>query len=296
MKTPKRLFISFSGGETSAFMAQWLMANRADRYDEIVCLFANTGQENEETLRFVQQCDEAFGLGVVWIESNIDPSRREEGGFRVVDFATASRHGEPFEAVIQAYGIPNADWLHCTRELKTRPMTAYLRSIGWAPGTYDTAIGIRADEIDRIDPQATGKRFLYPLITDVEMTKPRINRFWASQPFRLQLKGYEGNCMACWKKSLRKLLTIMHEHPERFDFCERMERMYSRVHPPGHKDRVFFREHMSTRDLRDLAARGGFSPAVDDAQVYEDQLDLGFDLDQSNGCSESCEIDFTEVA
>lgn len=291
-----RLFISFSGGETSAFMAQWLLANRADRYDEIICLFANTGQENEETLRFVQQCDEAFGLNVVWLEADIDPAKREEGGFRVVNHTTASRKGEPFESIIQAYGIPNPDWLHCTRELKTRPMTKYLRSIGWESGSYDTAIGIRADEIDRIDPKATGKRFLYPLVTDVEMTKPRVNRYWSEQSFRLQLKGYEGNCATCWKKSIRKLLTIMQESPERFDFNERMEKLYGHIHPPGHDDRVFFRQHMSTQDLREMAAKGGFAPAVDDAQIYEDQLDFGFDLDASNGCSQSCEINFSEAA
>ncbi|MEA3250162.1 MAG: phosphoadenosine phosphosulfate reductase family protein [Pseudomonadota bacterium] len=292
----KRLFISFSGGETSAFMAQWLLANRADRYDEIACLFANTGQENEETLKFVQQCDEAFGLGVVWVEADIDPEQRDKGGFRIVDFDKASRSGEPFEQIIKAYGIPNPDWLHCTRELKTRPMTAYLRSIGWESGSYDTAIGIRPDEIDRIDPKATGKRFLYPLVTDVEMTKPRINRYWSEQSFRLQLKGYEGNCAACWKKSTRKLLTIMQEHPERFDFTDRMERLYGHIHPSGHGDRVFFREHMSTQDLRAIADGGGFAPAIDDAQIYEDQLDFGFDLDASSGCSESCEIDFSEAA
>ena len=38
----KRLFISFSGGETSGFMAQWLLANKAHEYDEVLCLFANT--------------------------------------------------------------------------------------------------------------------------------------------------------------------------------------------------------------------------------------------------------------
>lgn len=293
----KRLFISFSGGETSGFMANWLSANKAHEYDEVLCLFANTGQENEETLRFVQRCDEAFGLNVVWIEADIDLDDKSRSSFRVVDFDTADREGKVFERVIRAYGIPNPDWPHCTRELKTRPMTKYLRSIGWESGSYDTAIGIRADEIDRIDAKAMGKRFLYPLVSDVEMTKPRVNHWWQQQPFRLQLKGYEGNCKWCWKKSLRKHLTLINEHPEWYEFPERMEKQYGHINPKeGLEDRVFFRKRVATPQLREMAANGGFTPAADDAQVYEDQLDFGFDLDASHGCGESCEINFEDVA
>ncbi|MBB76595.1 MAG: hypothetical protein CMJ75_18980 [Planctomycetaceae bacterium] len=290
----RRLFISFSGGETSAFMAQWLLANRADHYDEIVCLFANTGQENEATLRFVQQCDEAFGLNVVWLEAVVQP-KGKGCTFKVVNHETASRNGEPFEAVIARYGIPNKSYPHCTRELKLNPMLAYLKSIGWQPGSYDTAIGIRADEIDRMSARAKQKRLIYPLISHVEMTKPRINHWWQRQPFRLQLKGYEGNCKWCWKKSLRKHLTLLNEHPDWYEFPERMEREYPLAgHNLDGNARVFFREGRSTEDLRAMAAAGGFAPARDDAQVYEDQLTL--DLDSSNGCSESCEIDFEDAA
>lgn len=300
MEPQKRLFISFSGGETSGFMAHWLKENKAHEYDEIVCLFANTGQENEETLRFVQQCDEAFGLNVVWIEADIDPDDRTKGGFRVVDFATARRNGEQFEEVIKAYGLPNPNWLHCTRELKTRPMTAYVRSIGWKSGTYDVAIGIRSDEIDRMDPNARKYRFWYPLIKNIEMTKPRINRFWQAQPFRLQLKGYEGNCQWCWKKSLRKHLTLISERPERYDFPERMEALYGHINPEGHNEsRVFFRDKTSTKELRAMAATGGFASAVDDAQVYEDQLSFPMGLDEpgGKGCfGESCEPNYREVS
>lgn len=296
----KRLFISFSGGETSGFMSKWLLDNKAHEYDEVVCLFANTGQENEETLRFVQRCDEAFDLNVVWIEADIDPENREKGGFRVVDFWSARRKGEQFEEVIKAYGIPNTDWPHCTRELKTRPMTKYLRSIGWKSGTYDVAIGLRADEMDRMDSKAKEYRLWYPLIEDVEMTKPRVNWFWRDQPFRLRLKGYEGNCKWCWKKSPRKLMTLMNEKPEWFDFPQRMEELYTHINPDGdHGDRVFFRQKTSTTELRKLANRGGFAPAVDDAQLYEDQLSFAFDLDKpgGSGCEgESCEPNFRDVA
>lgn len=299
MNYPKRLFISFSGGETSGFMLHWIINNVAHLYDEIIILFANTGQENEETLLFVYQCAEYFGVKVIWIESDIDPDNRTKGGFRVVDFQSASRNGEPFETIIKAYGIPNPDWLHCTRELKTRPMTAYLRSIGWKSGTYDVAIGIRSDEIDRMDPEAKKYRFWYPLIKNIEMTKPRVNRFWQKQPFRLNLKGYEGNCKWCWKKSLRKHLTLITEHPEWYDFPERMERLYGHITKKGHGNRVFFRSNMSTKELRALANLGQFIPANDDSIIYEDQMSFGFDLDApgGKGCfGDSCEPNYRELS
>lgn len=290
----KRLFISFSGGETSAFMAVWLMRHLAYLYDEVVCVFANTGQENEETLRFVEQVTQHFGLNTVWVEAVIH-GQNIGTTHRVVDFHTASRSGEPFEAMIQQYGIPNKAYPHCTRELKQAAMKSYISSLGWKPGTYDTAIGIRVDEIDRISKNAKKLRLFYPLISHVEMTKPRINRWWRNQPFRLDLKGYQGNCKWCWKKSLRKHLTLINENPRQYDFPERMEREYGLA---GHNEdgtlRVFFRENLSTVTLRKIAASGGFTPVSDDAQDYDDQLSM--DLDSSNGCSSSCEVDFEDFA
>lgn len=125
-----------------------------------------------------------------------------------MSFETASRNGEPFEKVIQRYGIPNKKFPHCTRELKLRPMTKYLRSIGWKKGSYHTAVGIRVDEIDRVAADRKEKGLIYPLISDRPMTKPKINFWWSQQPFRLKLKGYQGNCKDCYKKSDNKLLTM----------------------------------------------------------------------------------------
>lgn len=288
MDETKRLNISFSGGETSGYMTQWILANWRDRYDEIVCTFANTGQENEETLEFVRQCDEFFGLNVVWVEAVVHQGRKGST-HRVVDFASASRNGEPFEAVIAKYGIPNqACPGACTRELKLNAMKSYLRSIGWAAGTYDTAIGIRADEMERyVEASARMRRLVYPLIKEHPRTKPQINAYWSAMPFRLRLKGYQGNCKWCWKKTLRKHLTIINEHPEFYDFPERMEKLYGMTGAFAKKHnepQVFFRGKRSTVDLREMAKQP-FIPYHDDAVIYPDE-----ELDLSAGCSESCEV------
>ena len=256
-------------------------------------MFANTGQENEETLQFVDQCDKAFGLNVIWIEA-VTPAEWGVGArCRVVTFETADREGRVFEEMIRKHGIPNRAQPLCSKELKSRPIKRWARESGWLPGTYDLAIGIRTDEIDRMSPTAREQRIIYPLVSRFPHTKPQVNEFWTRQPFRLPLKGYQGNCKWCWKKSLRKHLTIISESPEAYAFPERMEAEYP--HAGTNKTgepRRFFRDNLSVSDLRTMAAAKGFTPAEDDARQYQTDL-LGWldaDLDQCG--SESCEVDF----
>jgi hypothetical protein len=292
-----RLLISFSGGETSALMTKLIHERWRGRYEEIVTVFANTGQENEQTLEFVRRCDEAFKWGVVWVEAVVDPRPMTGTKATVVAYETANRDGSVFEAVIAKYGIPGPGFLHCTRELKERPIRDYVRSIGWKAGSYDTAIGIRIDEIDRQNPHARKLRLTYPLIKPFPHRKIDVNDFWAKQPWRLELKGYHGNCRWCWKKSLRKHLTIAKETPDAFDFPERMEALYPKAGSnPNDEVKRFFRNRLTVAEIRQMAAKGRFEPAEDDARVYQTDLLQGFDLDIGGGCSESCEVDFGEAA
>lgn len=233
----KKLIVSFSGGETSAFMAQWLWKHKQDEY-EMIFVFANTGLENEETLRFVNHCSNHFGFDVVWVEAEVYYSERKSSGHKVVNFMTASRDGEPFEKVIRKYGIPNTSTPHCTRELKQNPIKSYARSIGWSD--YYTAIGIRTDEADRISPNARQSKFLYPLINKdmIPTNKAVINLFWNGQPFRLQLKPYQGNCVTCWKKSDTKLFQIARENPNAFTWMQKMELRYGKFVPESRLKRM----------------------------------------------------------
>ena len=49
-------------------MAKLIVEKFKDSH-EIVTTFANTGDEQEETLEFVDMCDKEFGLDVVWLEA-----------------------------------------------------------------------------------------------------------------------------------------------------------------------------------------------------------------------------------
>ena len=79
------------------------------------------------------------------------------------------------------------------------------------------------------------------------MSKPMINEFWQKMPFRLDLKGYQGNCKTCWKKSDKKLYKIAQENPSYFDFFDRMEQKYGKYEDG--RDRFFFRRNRSTQDI-----------------------------------------------
>jgi len=289
----KRLAVSFSGGETSGYMTYRVITEAASYFDEVVVVFANTSFERDECLDFVHACDKLFSFRTVWVEAVIHDKKGHGVRHRVVSYENASRDGSVFESYIAKHGIPNTKFPSCTRDLKLRAMDSYLRSIGWATGKYYWAVGIRADEIDRMSSNAAVRHILYPLVSWWPTTKPQINTWWAKQAFRLRLRGYEGNCKTCWKKSLRKHFTLIDERRQDYDFFRRMEAAYGYVGPefakpglpPGYK-RVFFRGNKSTEDLfAERAALGrDFVPAKDDSLLFDPTLDVG------GGCGESCEV------
>lgn len=284
----RNLLVSFSGGETSAYMAQWLQRHSNEHgFTNIVFVYANTGQENEETLEFVNKCDNHFGFNTYWIESLVHHGERKGTTYKIVDFKTAARNGEPFEEIIKKYGIPNQAFPHCTRELKQAPISSFAKDY-FNGEKYWTAIGIRIDEVDRMNAKRIENRFLYPLIEKKmqPMTKQKINFWWSQQPFRLNLKGYQGNCITCWKKSNPKLYTIAKEKPSSFDFMDRMETKYPRVGNEFTKDdtcvdRVFFRNHRSAKDI--LKEAESF-----DKEIRNDAIDYNIQVDLFE--SESCEV------
>lgn len=282
----KNLLVSFSGGETSGFMAQWLNNHYKNLGFENICfVFANTGQENEQTLLFTEQCDKAFNLGLVWVEAKVNPEKGKGIRHSIVDFKSASRNGEPFEDVIKKLGITNHPNPFCTRDTKLSPIESYAKDF-FNGEKFATAIGIRIDEIDRVSASRKDRNLIYPLVQNIPMSKQKVNFWWSQQSFRLELKGYQGNCKTCWKKSDAKLYQLAKEDVTQFEFMDRMERTYGRVgyefeRDPKSKNRTFFRNHRSSQDIiRESKDWSGF--VRDDSIDVNDQLRM-FD-------SESCEI------
>ena len=125
----KKLLISFSGGRTSAFMCKLILEHPKYKDVEKLFVFANTGKERNETLRFVDKCDQKFGLNLVWVEADVNHKKGRGTDYKIVNFKTSSRKGEPFKEVIKAYGLPSKYYRHCTRELKEIPIHKYTQSI-----------------------------------------------------------------------------------------------------------------------------------------------------------------------
>jgi 3'-phosphoadenosine 5'-phosphosulfate sulfotransferase (PAPS reductase)/FAD synthetase len=220
--------ISFSGGRTSAYML-WrvLQSNNGLPAEAVVC-FANTGKEDEATLRFVRDCGEHWGVPITWLEY-----RNESAGFAVVDFETASRQGQPFEAIIQKRNfLPNPVARFCTVELKIQPEHKFLRSIGWTE--WENMVGIRSDEPRRVakiranlSGGKSGPERLMPL-AEAGITKRDVADFWLRSTFDLGLPNMggitmHGNCDLCFLKGAAQIQSLIAEKPERAIWWARME-------------------------------------------------------------------------
>lgn len=271
-----KLLISFSGGRTSGYMTHKLLRELSNRVDARV-VFANTGQEDSRTLEFVHSCEKIFGWDIFWVEASVNPEKGKGTSHSIVTYDTASRLGQPFEKVISKYGIPNNSMPHCTRELKLNPIRSLCKSWGWKRGSYSSAVGIRADEIDRMSSYAEKENLIYPLVK-WGIKKSDVLDWWSKQNFDLNIPEHRGNCVWCWKKSYRKLVQVYREDPNIFNFPKLMENKFGNVGAMANrtgKQQFFFRGHNSVNDIRDMAASDhvGFEDPN-----FEEQ------------CAESCEV------
>lgn len=213
-----KLAISFSGGRSSAAMTKRCLEKYGDTH-EIVVLFANTGCELPATLDFVRDCDEYWGFNTVWLEAIIDPRENHGTKHKVVDYKSACRGLEIFDAFAAKYGIPNAGAkMGCTREMKRQPINSYLKSIGWNTGKnpdHKIAIGYRADEIDRIPKE---ERVIMPLM-DWGWNKNDVDNYMSQFPFDLKIPSDAyGNCtlIPCHKKALESFIRLRLTIPNTF--------------------------------------------------------------------------------
>lgn len=215
--------ISFSGGRTSAFMLHQIAEANGGIPDRAEVIFTNTGREMPQTLDFVAEVGQRWGIGITWLEY-----RRGKPGFEVVGRQGASERGEPFDALIDAKQyLPNVTQRFCTQDLKIRPAKRYLLSIGW--DRWTSALGIRADEPDRIKTEKQRERWQrwYPLAL-AGASKLTVADFWARQPFDLRLPNIRGkcplgNCDGCFLKSEANRAALIRDYPERAAWWEAAE-------------------------------------------------------------------------
>ena len=145
-----RLICNTSGGQTSMALAIKL---KQKGYNPI-CIFANTGLENEETLEFINECDAHFKLNINWIEAVVNPVHNKGITHRGTSFKYAYRNHQykdlnhPYHAFVAKHGIPNSTYKQCSDRLKEIPIEHYKKH-HHIQGLQH-AIGMRVDEPYRV--------------------------------------------------------------------------------------------------------------------------------------------------
>jgi 3'-phosphoadenosine 5'-phosphosulfate sulfotransferase (PAPS reductase)/FAD synthetase len=215
--------ISFSGGRTSAYMLWRVLAANNGLPIEAKVIFCNTGKEEEATYKFVNDCQTFWNVPIVWLEYEVLDG---DHAVKIVNYETAARNGEPFDALIKRYEptLPNGRARYCSDYLKTRTSHRYLKQIGWVE--WDNFIGIRADEPRRVskfraDPHPKGNHeTIFLPLAQAGIGSKDVGNFWKSQNFDLGLpningKTMHGNCDLCYLKPKAQILSLIKEKPER---------------------------------------------------------------------------------
>lgn len=208
--------ISFSGGRSSGYMLCKIVEAYAGALPEdMLCLFANTGKEREETYEFIERVAKHLAIKIHWLEYR-------KGGVAEVSYPTASGKGEPFREMVLARAyMPNPVARTCTEHLKIKPMESYMRSqLDVKPGEYANITGMRADEPRRVarGRTRTDVDMRFPLF-DAGVTAEMVREFWKAMPFDLELPSSEfSNCDLCYLKGAGSLISLIRHEPARADW------------------------------------------------------------------------------
>lgn len=242
-KIPGPALISFSGGRTSAYML-WriLRAHNGKLPDDVLVTFANTGKEMPQTLYFVNECSERWGVPIVWLEW--EDNGHWEKDWRVVSYLEADQLGTPFKNLIdKKQELPGPRARFCTMMLKVNVIHGYARTrLGWRE--FDMVLGLRADEPRRVSNMKNNRQIydvVMPLAT-AGITKRDVQVFWDRQNFDLRLPNVGGrtafgNCDLCFLKTAANIRTIIEADPTRAKWWIDRETEAAVVADKAHKAR-----------------------------------------------------------
>ena len=217
--------ISFSGGRTSAYMLWRVLQSNNGLPDDAVVCFANTGKEDEATLKFVHDCETNWNVPITWLE--YADANKPADRWKTVQFDSASRNGEPFEMLINKKKyLPNTFARFCTQELKILPINKYMSSIGF--DEFVTFVGIRHDEPRRVAQMKNNKDIKETPLASAGVVVSDVLGFWEKQNFNLDTVTVNGNsllsnCDLCFLKKTDHLLGLVADKPERAIWWAQME-------------------------------------------------------------------------
>lgn len=261
--------IAFSGGRTSAYMLHEILQANGGIPDRVEVTFQNTGREMNETLDFVQQVGERWGVTVRWLEY-----RAYAPFYDHVNHNNASRDGQPFEALIRKRKyLPNQQTRFCTIELKVRTAKRYLVSLGWK--RWVNCVGFRADEPHRLNkPKPKDRWTVWTPLADAGIGRHDVTEFWSKQPFDLRLPNVSGNCWlgncdGCFLKSEASIAAFTRDFPERAAWWEKAEETVSGL--TSSYSAAFFSKRYSRAEMREYMERqGDWALSTDGALCQKD--------------------------
>jgi len=240
--------ISFSGGRSSAFLLyKVLEAYDFELPDHIKVIFCNTGKEMPQTLDFVEHCSINWQVPITWLEY------AGKKNFNIVDYDTASRNGEPFETLItERKYVPNSMARFCTSELKVLTIERFMDC------EFDTAVGIRGDEPNRVVKMRNKDGYHVPL-ADAKITEVDISEFWQKQNFDLRLPKAEhntlSNCDLCFLKGTKIRKSIIEHNPSLADWWaaqeERIGGRFRKDSPPYKELKIIATDQPNLFDFDD---------------------------------------------
>lgn len=249
--------VQFSGGQTSGFLLRRLMDANPSTFDsEFIVCFENTGKEHNATLDFVHEVETKWGVKIVWLQYcrvpaiNISVESIPEGRarsnlikkqncgddahwFKIVNYNTAARSIDkdtPFDVLLNWVNtLPNVQTRICSVQMKVRTRDRFLRHSGIME--FDSFIGIRADESDRVaEILANIDRYecpVFPLVND-GITKKDVDGWWDEHPFKLGIPNYLGNCMFCFLKKYWKRLRVAKDYPSEIEWAAQWEEIFAK--------------------------------------------------------------------
>jgi 3'-phosphoadenosine 5'-phosphosulfate sulfotransferase (PAPS reductase)/FAD synthetase len=223
--------INFSGGRTSAYLLYNLLLSIPR--EKIMVNFANTGREDEATLEFVRDCEKDTGLKFNWLEydlnyDNLDKKGKPKKWFKLVNFETASRNGEPLKKSIDRMNfVPNLMVRSCTIECKIKTMEIFREFSNVKKDDCIVYIGIRHDEPKRWSKNVNQfpnnfDNIAYPLV-DWKVNKQMVLDFWKNSQFDLKLVEPFGNCDLCYLKSVKKRIAVLKDRPHVAEYWSSIE-------------------------------------------------------------------------
>jgi len=266
--------INFSGGRTSAYLLYKLL--EIIPIEKIMVNFANTGREDESTLEFVRDCEKDTGIKFNWLEYDLDYQKldkkdKPKKSFKIVDFDTASRNGEPLKKSIKRMNfVPNLMVRSCTIESKIKTMEHFRESLGVTKDKCIVYIGIRWDEPKRWSKNVNQfpdnfDNIAYPLV-DWKIDKKTVLDFWSEKPFDLKLVEPFGNCDLCYLKSTKKRIAVLKEKPEVAKFWSEIEQEHGQQ---------FDREY-SVKQLYKIATGNAL---LDESKCQTNDIDCNCNID-----------------